>query len=61
ISGLKDATLKALIQKLDRQALHARTLGFLHPANGEYLEFSSPLPEDMAKILEQLEKAVFSS
>jgi 23S rRNA pseudouridine1911/1915/1917 synthase len=59
LSGLKDPTLQALIRKLGRQALHARTLGFLHPASGEYLEFSSPLPEDMAKILEHLEKSVF--
>lgn len=55
LSGLKDSTLQALIRKLGRQALHARTLGFLHPVSGEYLEFSSPLPEDMARIVEHLE------
>jgi 23S rRNA pseudouridine1911/1915/1917 synthase len=56
LSGLKDPTLQALIRKLGRQALHARTLGFLHPVSGEYQEFSSPLPDDMAKILEHLDK-----
>jgi 23S rRNA pseudouridine1911/1915/1917 synthase len=30
-----------------RQALHAATLGFVHPVTGESLEFASPLPEDM--------------
>ena len=30
-----------------RQALHAATLGFLHPVTGEMLEFSSPLPHDL--------------
>lgn len=30
-----------------RQMLHAELLGFIHPASGEYLEFVSPLPEDM--------------
>ncbi|HOP41250.1 MAG TPA: pseudouridine synthase, partial [Geobacteraceae bacterium] len=56
LSNLKDAKLRALIRELDRQALHARTLGFVHPVSGHYLEFSSPLPEDMARILEHLER-----
>lgn len=30
-----------------RQMLHARSLGFRHPATGERMEFSAPLPEDM--------------
>jgi 23S rRNA pseudouridine1911/1915/1917 synthase len=30
-----------------RQMLHAELLGFIHPATGKYMEFSSPLPEDM--------------
>jgi 23S rRNA pseudouridine1911/1915/1917 synthase len=60
LTGLKDSTLQALIRKLGRQALHARTLGFIHPISGQYLEFSSPLPEDMAKILEHLNKSVLS-
>lgn len=29
-----------------RLALHARTLGFVHPKSGKYLEFSSPLPKE---------------
>lgn len=37
-----------------RQMLHAELLGFKHPATGDYLEFSSPLPEDMEKILSEL-------
>ncbi|OGW38490.1 MAG: hypothetical protein A2Y97_00440 [Nitrospirae bacterium RBG_13_39_12] len=32
-----------------RQMLHAELLGFSHPATGEYLEFRSPLPEDMTE------------
>ncbi len=31
--------------QLAGQALHAKVLGFLHPVTGEYLEFSSPLPD----------------
>ena len=37
-----------------RQALHAATLGFVHPVTGEMLEFSSPLPADMAALIAAL-------
>jgi 23S rRNA pseudouridine1911/1915/1917 synthase len=37
-----------------RQALHAATLGFEHPVTGEELEFTSPLPADMADLLAAL-------
>ena len=37
-----------------RQALHAATLGFTHPVTGEWLEFSSPLPADLAGLLDAL-------
>jgi len=37
-----------------RQALHAATLGFLHPVTGEALRFESPLPEDFARLLADL-------
>jgi 23S rRNA pseudouridine1911/1915/1917 synthase len=37
-----------------RQALHAASLGFIHPVTGEQLEFSSPLPKDMADLIEAL-------
>ena len=32
---------------LPRQALHARSLGFIHPKTGKLLQFEAPLPEDM--------------
>ena len=38
-----------------RQALHARTLGFRHPASGTAFTFSSPVPEDIARLLVVLE------
>jgi 23S rRNA pseudouridine1911/1915/1917 synthase len=37
-----------------RQALHARRLGLAHPATGEWLEWESPLPADMARLLDAL-------
>ena len=36
---------------LPRQALHAKTLGFLHPETGEKMLFNSELPEDMAIVI----------
>jgi 23S rRNA pseudouridine1911/1915/1917 synthase len=40
--------------KFDRQALHAASLGFIHPISGETLRFESSLPEDMQLLLSQL-------
>jgi 23S rRNA pseudouridine1911/1915/1917 synthase len=39
---------------VERQMLHAETLGFIHPESGEYCEYSAPLPEDMTAIVEKL-------
>jgi 23S rRNA pseudouridine1911/1915/1917 synthase len=36
-----------------RQALHAKTLGFIHPTTGEELFFETPLPEDMTQVIEK--------
>ena len=36
-----------------RQALHAKTLGFVHPRTGKEMFFTSELPEDMANLLER--------
>lgn len=36
-----------------RQALHAKTLGFVHPRTGEEMFFTSELPEDMTCLLER--------
>ena len=49
-----DSNLENLIHKLNRQFLHAKTLGFTHPKTGKELEFSSILPQDLEKILKTL-------
>ncbi|MFC2115170.1 RluA family pseudouridine synthase [Bacteroidota bacterium] len=38
---------------LPRQALHAQSLGFTHPASGEEMFFESELPADMAEVIEK--------
>jgi 23S rRNA pseudouridine1911/1915/1917 synthase len=53
--SLTDPDLRRRLLALHRQALHARVLGFIHPASGTYMEFESPLPEDLRAILDYLE------
>ncbi|MFB0942232.1 MAG: RluA family pseudouridine synthase, partial [Flavobacteriales bacterium] len=36
---------------LPRQALHAKTLGFIHPTTNEFMRFEAPIPEDMEACL----------
>lgn len=38
---------------LPRQALHARTLGFVHPTSGKFMRFESPIPDDLEACLEK--------
>ena len=48
---------KKQIYGLDGQLLHAKTLGFIHPSTGEYMEFDSPLPDYFKDILERIERS----
>ncbi len=56
LAAVRDQELRALIREWGRQALHAKTLGFIHPSSGEYMEFDTELPRDMAQIIEYLEQ-----
>lgn len=38
---------------LPRQALHAKTLGFVHPISGEMMRFDSEIPDDMSNCIEK--------
>ena len=42
---------KKVISALNGQCLHAKTLGFIHPISGEYMEFDSELPEYFTEFL----------
>ncbi|MDO3380803.1 23S rRNA pseudouridine(1911/1915/1917) synthase RluD [Gilvimarinus algae] len=50
-------TLAATLRAFSRQALHAASLGLLHPASGQSLSWQVPLPEDMTQLLTALEQA----
>ena len=49
-----DTNLEKLIYKLDRQFLHAKTLGFVHPKTKEEMIFSSILPQELENIVKLL-------
>jgi 23S rRNA pseudouridine1911/1915/1917 synthase len=49
--------LRALLTAFPRQALHAAQLGLEHPETGEWLEWQTPLPEDMSQLLKQIRNA----
>ena len=51
-----DLNLENMILNLDRQFLHAKILGFIHPKSGKELEFTSILPQELEKILKTLRK-----
>ena len=50
ISNVGDAVVRARMKAMERQALHAWRLGFIHPLTGEAMRLTSPLPEDMASL-----------
>ncbi len=56
-AGATEALRQAL-HKFPRQALHARKLGLIHPATGEYREFEAPLPADMTGLIAALENDI---
>lgn len=59
-SGFRSSTTKlseaskAALKALNRQALHAATLGFDHPISGKPMRFESPAPADIVTLLEAL-------
>ena len=57
LRGQRSSSYKAFIHNClaicNRQALHARTLGFVHPVTGEQMDFTSELPNDLATLIEK--------
>ncbi len=48
---------RAALQELERPALHAARLVFAHPGDGRRMAFESPLPEDLARVIERLRRS----
>jgi len=55
-SGEGHAGALAAVKGMDRQALHAAVLGFVHPVTGEALRFEVPPPADMAGLIGALKR-----
>tara|TARA_A100000164_G_scaffold356403_1_gene365960 strand:- start:1481 stop:2461 length:981 start_codon:yes stop_codon:yes gene_type:complete len=45
-----------ILNSFERQALHAKSLGFIHPKKNKFINFDSKLPNDLKKMLDFLEK-----
>ncbi len=62
LRGERTASYKAYIQNCfklcNRQALHARTLGFKHPATHRQMDFTSPLAADMETLIDKWRKYI---
>ena len=60
LKGTNTAMYKAFVKNCfficPRQALHAKTLGFVHPRTGEYMHFESELPDDMQELIDKWRK-----
>ena len=57
IEGKKKAEIKNLLERMPRQALHAKKLGFVHPVTKKMMRFESELPDDMKEVLRFLKKS----
>jgi len=47
-----------LLKSIDRQALHAKSLQFIHPKTNQVMNFDSDLPTDMQQLLEKIENTL---
>ena len=56
LPSIEPPALRQALQGLRRQALHAACLGFVHPVTKEAMEFSSPLPPDLAEAVSLLRR-----
>jgi len=62
LKGTQFSKYKAFVencfQLIPRQALHAKSLGFIHPVTGKHLQFDSEIPEDFIVVIEKWENYV---
>jgi 23S rRNA pseudouridine1911/1915/1917 synthase len=54
LEGKKTKHAANLLKLISRQALHAKTIGFVHPMSKEFIKFDSELPADMLAVLESI-------
>ena len=49
-----DMELNSMIKNIDRQFLHAKSLGFVHPLSNKKVHFEIPLSKDLLKLVKKL-------
>jgi len=54
-NNIQDARLRSRVRNLGRHFLHAERLAITHPNTGARLEFHAPLPDELSRLLTQLE------
>jgi len=55
-SRKESEVLAGCLERIERQALHAKKLGFAHPDTGKEMVFETDLPDDMRSIVDFLEQ-----
>ncbi|TAF64290.1 MAG: RluA family pseudouridine synthase [Cytophagales bacterium] len=62
LRGTVFSAYKAFVENcfkmIPRQALHAKSLGFIHPTTHQYMYFETPLPDDFQQVLGKWEKYI---
>lgn len=56
LKGKIPLDIRAVLQNFPRQALHAHTLGFIHPKTQQQVTFHAPLPDDIKILIHQLQE-----
>jgi 23S rRNA pseudouridine1911/1915/1917 synthase len=54
--SVQNPLVGARLKQVKRQMLHARRLAFEHPASGEELKLSAPIPEDLRSLIQFLQE-----
>lgn len=54
-AGKLNLEAQQILNAFNKQALHARTLGFLHPRTGAYISTEAPIPGDLLALIKALE------
>jgi 23S rRNA pseudouridine1911/1915/1917 synthase len=55
LKGKKAQHASNLLKLISRQALHAKTIGFIHPVSKEFVKFNSELPGDMKNVMKKID------
>lgn len=56
VGAIPPSRFRHYLSRINRQALHAQALGFMHPVHNEYQEFQAAPPEDFQNLVNELDK-----